>query len=452
METEVKQNIMGYEPIPRLIMKISLPLMLSMLIQALYNVVDSIFVARVSEASLTAVSLAFPLQNLMIAFGIGTAVGVNSYLARKLGERRHDEAEKAADNGIFLALITWLLFALFGIFGTKPFLSLFTDDPELLKLSTQYAGICLIFSFGIFIDITAERIMQATGDSIHPMITQSLGAITNIILDPVFIFAFGMGVSGAAIATVIGQIVSMFAALYFLSKNKFVKLHFSFRHFRPSGRIIKEIYAVGVPTIIMNSVSTIMVSALNSILIAFSATAVSVLGVYFKLQSFIFMPVFGLQTGMIPIIAFNYGAKKKERMMKTLRVGLLISVIVMVVGFMIFQLLPQILLSFFAASAEMDKIGVPALRIISLCFIPAAISISLTSLFQATGIGYASMIVSIVRQLAVLLPVASLLAATGILENVWFAFITAEGVGLTLSILFFIYVYRKKVRPIPASV
>ena len=207
METEVKQNIMGYEPIPRLIMKISLPLMLSMLIQALYNVVDSIFVARVSEASLTAVSLAFPLQNLMIAFGIGTAVGVNSYLARKLGERRHDEAEKAADNGIFLALVTWLLFALFGIFGTKPFLSLFTDDPELLKLSTQYAGICLIFSFGIFIDITAERIMQATGDSIHPMITQSRGAITNIILDPVFIFAFGMGVSGAAIATVIGQIV-----------------------------------------------------------------------------------------------------------------------------------------------------------------------------------------------------------------------------------------------------
>ena len=451
METEVKQNIMGYEPIPKLIMKLSLPLMLSMLIQALYNVVDSIFVARVSEASLTAVSLAYPLQNLMIAFGIGTAVGVNSYLARKLGEKKHNEAEMAANNGIFLAIITWLAFALFGIFGTRPFLSLFTDDPELLKLSVDYAGICLIFSFGIFIDITAERIMQATGDSIHPMITQSMGAVTNIILDPVFIFVFDMGVSGAAIATVLGQIVSMFAALYFVSKNQFVRISFSFKTFRPSGKIIKEIYAVGVPTIIMNSVSTVMVSALNSILIAFSATAVSVLGVYFKLQSFIFMPVFGLQTGMIPIIAFNYGAKKKERMLKTLKVGLIIAVCVMIIGFLIFQLLPEVLLSFFAASADMDRIGKPALRIISLCFIPAAISISLTSMFQATGIGYASMIVSIVRQLAVLLPVSVLLASTGILENVWFAFIIAEGVGLTLSILFFIYVYRKKVKPIPAS-
>ena len=416
METEVKQNIMGYEPIPKLIMKLSLPLMLSMLIQALYNVVDSIFVARVSEASLTAVSLAYPLQNLMIAFGIGTAVGVNSYLARKLGEKKHNEAEMAANNGIFLAIITWLAFALFGIFGTRPFLSLFTDDTELLKLSVDYAGICLIFSFGIFIDITAERIMQATGDSIHPMITQSMGAITNIILDPVFIFVFDMGVSGAAIATVLGQIVSMFAALYFVSKNQFVRISFSFKTFRPSGKIIKEIYAVGVPTIIMNSVSTVMVSALNSIL-----------------------------------IAFNYGAKKKERMLKTLKVGLIIAVCVMIIGFLIFQLLPEVLLSFFAASADMDRIGKPALRIISLCFIPAAISISLTSMFQATGIGYASMIVSIVRQLAVLLPVSVLLASTGILENVWFAFIIAEGVGLTLSILFFIYVYRKKVKPIPAS-
>ena len=451
MNKETNENIMGYESIPKLIVKLSLPLMLSMLIQALYNIVDSIFVARVSEASLTAVSLAYPLQNLMIAFGIGTAVGVNSYLARKLGEKKQYEAEAAANNGFFLAIITWLVFALFGIIGTRPFLSIFTSDQELLQLSYDYASICLIFSFGIFIDITAERIMQATGDSIHPMITQSLGAITNIILDPVFIFLFDMGVKGAAIATVIGQIVSMIAALYFVSKNKYVKIHFSLKGFRPSGKIIKEIYAVGVPTIIMNSVSTVMVSALNSILIAFSATAVSVLGVYFKLQSFIFMPVFGLQTGMIPIIAFNYGAKKKERMLKTLKVGLIIAVCVMIIGFLIFQLLPEVLLSFFAASADMDRIGKPALRIISLCFIPAAISISLTSMFQATGIGYASMIVSIVRQLAVLLPVSVLLASTGILENVWFAFIIAEGVGLTLSILFFIYVYRKKVKPIPAS-
>lgn len=442
---------MGYEPIPKLIAKLSLPLMLSMLIQALYNVVDSIFVARVSEAALTAVSLAYPLQNLMIAFGIGTAVGVNSYLARKLGEKQHEEAEKAADNGFFLAIVTWLVFAVFGIVGTRPFLSIFTDDPELLQLSVDYAAICLIFSFGIFIDITAERIMQATGDSIHPMITQSLGAITNIILDPVFIFAFGMGVKGAAIATVIGQIVSMIAALYFVSRNKYVRLHFSLWHFRPSGKIISEIYKVGVPTIIMNSVSTVMVSALNSILIRFSATAVSVLGVYFKLQSFVFMPVFGLQAGMIPIVAFNYGARNRRRMTNTLRTGGTIAVAIMVVGFLIFQFMPDLLLSLFAASSDMLDIGRPALRIISICFIPAAISISLTSAFQATGEGYAAMIVSIVRQLAVLLPVASLLAKTKVLDNVWFAFTVAEAVGLTLSVLFYLHVYRTKIRPIPVK-
>ena len=448
MNKETNENIMGYESIPKLIVKLSLPLMLSMLIQALYNIVDSIFVARVSEASLTAVSLAYPLQNLMIAFGIGTAVGVNSYLARKLGEKKQHEAEAAANNGFFLAIITWLVFALFGIIGTRPFLSIFTSDQELLQLSYDYASICLIFSFGIFIDITAERIMQATGDSIHPMITQSLGAITNIILDPVFIFLFDMGVKGAAIATVIGQIVSMIAALYFVSKNKYVKIHFSLKGFRPSGKIIKEIYAVGVPTIIMNSVSTVMVSALNSILIAFSATAVSVLGVYFKLQSFVFMPVFGLQAGMIPIVAYNYGARKKTRMTRTLKTGGTVAVVIMALGFLLFQFMPDVLLSFFAASEEMLRIGRPALRIISICFIPAAISISLTSAFQATGVGYAAMIVSIVRQLAVLLPVASLLATTGILDNVWFAFTVAEAVGLILSVLFYIYVYRTKIKPI----
>ena len=439
MENEVKENIMGYEPIPKLIMKLSLPLMLSMLIQALYNVVDSIFVARVSETALTAVSLAYPLQSLMIAFGIGTAVGVNSYLARKLGERNQKEAEAAADNGLFLAIITWLGFALFGLIGTKPFISIFTDDPELIALTWDYASICLIFSFGIFIDITAERIMQATGDSIHPMITQSLGAITNIILDPVFIFGFGMGVKGAAIATVLGQIVSMIFALYFVRKNKYVTLHLSLKGFRPSGKIIKEIYKVGVPTIIMNSVSTVCVSALNSILIGFTATAVSVLGVYFKLQSFVFMPVFGLQTGMIPIIAYNYGARKRKRMTGTLKTGGTIAVIIMILGF---------LLSLFAASDEMLRIGTRALRIISLCFIPAAVSISLTSAFQATGVGYAAMIVSIVRQIVVLIPVAWLLKATGILDNVWLAFTIAEGFGLTCSILFYINIYRKKIKPI----
>ena len=440
---------MGTERIPRLIMRMSLPMMLSMLVQALYNVVDSIFVAMYSEVALTAVSLAFPLQNLIIAFAVGTGVGVNSILARRLGEKNMEDANKAASTGMFLAFATFIVFALAGLFLAKPFLGMFTEDAELLGLSTQYAMICMCFSLGCFVDIMGERIIQATGDSFHPMIIQGAGAITNIILDPVFIFVFDMGVAGAAIATVIGQWVSMFLSIYYVRKNQFI--HIRMRRIRPDRRILKDIYVVGAPTIVMNSVSTVMVSALNSILIAFSATAVSVLGVYFKLQSFIFMPVFGLQTGMIPIIAFNYGAKKKERMLKTLKVGLIIAVCVMIIGFLIFQLLPEVLLSFFAASADMDRIGKPALRIISLCFIPAAISISLTSMFQATGIGYASMIVSIVRQLAVLLPVSVLLASTGILENVWFAFIIAEGVGLTLSILFFIYVYRKKVKPIPAS-
>ena len=449
MKNDINENIMGYESIPKLIAKLSLPLMLSMLIQALYNVVDSIFVARVSENALTAVSLAYPLQSLMIAFGIGTAVGVNSYLARKLGEKKNDEAEAAANNGFFLSIITWLVFALFGFIGTRPFISLFTDDPELIQLTTEYISICLVFSFGIFIDITAERIMQATGDSIHPMIAQSLGAITNIILDPVFIFGFGMSVKGAAIATVIGQIVSMVAALIFVSRNKYIRIHFDVRKFRPSGRIIREIYTVGVPTIIMNSVGTVSVSTMNSILISFTATAVSVLGVYFKLQSFIFMPVFGLQAGMIPIIAFNYGARKRKRMLSTLKIGGAIAVIIMAIGFLLFQLAPEFLLSMFAASPEMMGIGTKALRLISLCFIPAAISISLTSIFQATGVGYASMVVSIVRQIAVLLPVAWFLASTGILDNVWLAFGIAEIFGLTLSILFYIHIYRSKIKPIP---
>ena len=446
MTEEIKENIMGYEPIPKLIMKLSLPLMLSMLIQALYNVVDSIFVARVSEASLTAVSLAFPLQNLMIAFAVGTAVGVNSYLARKLGEQNRKEAEHTAGNGLFLSLLTWIAFALFGLFGSKPFMSMFTDDPELLRLATGYTQICLIFSFGVFVDITAERIMQATGDSIHPMMTQMAGAITNILLDPVFIFLFGLDVYGAAIATVLGQFVSMFLALYFVRKNKYVTIHI--RQIRPSGRIIKEIYTVGAPSIIMQSVSTVMVSALNSILIAFSTTAVSVLGVYFKLQSFVFMPVFGLQNGMIPIIAYNYGARKKERMMGTLRFGGSIAVLIMLCGLLLFQLAPGLLLSFFAAGETMMEIGRPALRIISLCFVPAAISISLTSVFQATGVGYASMIVSIVRQIVILLPAAAIIASFGVLSSVWFAFTIAEAAGLLLSILFFINVYKRKIRPL----
>lgn len=435
---------MGYEPIPRLIMKLSLPLMISMLIQALYNIVDSIFVSRISETALTAVSLAFPLQNLVIAFALGTAVGVNSLLARRLGEGNNKEAMLSADNGIFLSVMTWAAFAIFGIIGTRPFLAMFTSDPELLSMSVTYCRICLILSLGIFIDITCERIMQATGDSLHPMIVQSAGAIINIILDPVFIFVFRMGVAGAAIATVIGQFCSMFLAIFYTSRNRYVKL--SIKHFRVSGRIIRDIYAVGVPTIITNSVGTIMVSALNSIIIGFSATAVSVFGIYFKLQSFVFMPVFGLSAGMIPIIAYNYGAKNRKRMTATTRIGSIIALGIMGVGFAVFQLFPRELLSIFSATDHMIEIGVPALRTISYCFLSAAISISLTSTFQATGFGYAAMIVSIGRQLLVLIPTAWILGRIGGLDAVWLSFAISDVAGLLLSIAFYMHIYRKVIR------
>lgn len=441
-----EKNIMGYESIPKLVMKISTPLMLAMLVQALYNIVDSIFVAMVSETALTAVSLAFPLQNLVIAFAIGTSVGVNSYLARKLGEGDTESAEKTAGNGLFLALCTWALFALIGIFGAKPFLSLFTEDPDLLGQATTYSRIVIIFSFGCFVDIMIERILQATGDSIHPMITQMIGAITNIILDPIFIFVFDLGVAGAAIATIIGQLVGMIFAIYYVRRNKFVKVRI--RKIRPDKNIIKSIYAVGVPTIISNSIGTIMTSMMNSILIAFTPTAVSVFGVYFKINSFIFMPIFGLNSGMVPIIAYNYGARNKERMIKTLKFGACIAVSLMALGTLIFQLFPEALLSLFSASEEMLAIGVPALKTISYHFIIAAFCISLMASFQATGIGFAAMIISIARQLGVLVPTAWLLGKIGGLNYVWYSFLFAEVAAIILCLLFFRWVYKNKIKPL----
>lgn len=446
MDDSNNKNIMGYESIPKLIMKISCPLMVSMLVQALYNVVDSIFVAMISETALTAVSLAFPLQNLLIAFAVGTAVGVNSFLARKLGENNKKEAEETAGNGLFLALITWVLFTLIGFFCTRPFLSLYTDDEELLNLSVTYARIVLVLSFGCFVDITCERIMQATGDSFHPMLIQLAGAITNIILDPIFIFTFKMGVAGAAIATVIGQFVGMFLALYYVRKNKFIKV--KIREIKPNKRIIGNIYSVGAPTIVTNAISTIMVSLMNSILIAFSATAVSVFGVYFKLQSFIFMPIFGLNAGMVAIIAYNYGAGNKERMTGTLKFGTLIAASIMVVGFLLFQFFPAFWLSLFSASEYMMEIGIPALRIISCHFIIAGFSIALMSIYQATGVGIASMVISISRQLVVLIPSAWLLGHFFGLNAVWLSFVVAEVASICISLCFYIWIYKTRIKPL----
>ena len=427
-------------------MKMSLPLMISMLIQALYNIVDSMFVARVSETALTAVSLAFPLQNLLIAFGVGTGVGMASYLSRKLGEKDTETATKAAGNGITLAVITWILFAILGLTIVKPFMALFTDDAELLGLSTSYSEIVMIFSFFMLLSMMNERILQGTGDSFSSMLSQMTGAITNIILDPVFIFVFKMGVNGAAIATVIGQAVGCAVSLYFVIRNKYIKI--KPQHLKLEKRMVASIYSVGAPTIITNSIGTVMTGAMNAILIGFSTTAVSVFSVYFKLQSFVFMPIFGLSSGMVPIIAYNYGARKKKRVMSTIYIGTIIAIGIMVVGTIVFNLFPEALLSLFSATEEMYRLGVPALRIISLCFVSAAISIGLGSSFQATGYGIGTMIVSISRQLLVLIPTAYIMAKLVGINGVWFSFIIAEAVGLAVSLILFIKVYKTRIKPI----
>lgn len=439
-----KTNIMQSETIPRLLFKMSFPMMLSMLIQALYNVVDSIFVAMVSETALTAVSLAFPLQNLLIAAAVGTGVGVNSLLSRRLGEGRTEEANAVASSALFLALALSVIFIAIGLFLAKPFLALFTDSSELLELSASYSRICLIISFGCMFSITIEKLIQATGNSVQPMTMQLTGAIMNIVLDPVFIFFFGLGVNGAAIATVLGQIGSMVLAFIFLKKNSYITIRL--KDIRPKAKIIGEIYQVGLPTIIMNSIGTVMVSVINAILIGFSATAVSVFGVYFKLQSFVFMPVFGLNNGIIPILGFNYGARNRKRMTATMKLGLVVALTIMILGTLLFQLFPSELLSLFSASEEMYAIGIPALRIISLCFIPAAISIILISSFQATGFGLASMMVSIIRQLLVLCPAAFILSRFFGINGVWASFALAECFGLTFSVIFFIHVYKNRIR------
>ena len=443
---EKKENIMGTLGITRLIIKMSLPLMISMLIQALYNIVDSMFVARVSETALTAVSLAFPLQNLLIAFGVGTGVGMASYLSRKLGEKDTETATKAAGNGITLAVITWVLFAILGLTIVKPFMALFTDDAELLGLSTSYSEIVMIFSFFMLLSMMNERILQGTGDSFSSMLSQMTGAITNIILDPVFIFVFKMGVNGAAIATVIGQAVGCAVSLYFVIRNKYIKI--KPQHLKLEKRMVASIYSVGAPTIITNSIGTVMTGAMNAILIGFSTTAVSVFSVYFKLQSFVFMPIFGLSSGMVPIIAYNYGARKKKRVMSTIYIGTIIAIGIMVVGTIVFNLFPEALLSLFSATVEMYRLGVPALRIISLCFVSAAISIGLGSSFQATGYGIGTMIVSISRQLLVLIPTAYIMAKLVGINGVWFSFIIAEAVGLAVSLILFIKVYKTRIKPI----
>lgn len=435
----MQENKMGVMPINKLIVSMSLPIMISMLVQALYNIIDSIFVAMINENALTAVSMAFPIQNLMIAVGAGTAVGVNALLARSLGEKDYDKVNKIAENAVFLILLSYLAFLLIGIFGAEAFFRSQTDIEEIVVYGKQYLSVCCFFSFGIFTQIMFERILQATGKTIYTMFTQGIGAIINIILDPILIFGLlgfpKMGVTGAAVATVIGQIIAGALGIIFNhTKNHEVKIRL--KRFRPDGAIIGQIYTIGIPSIIMQAIGSVMNYGMNRILISFTSTATAVFGVYFKLQSFIFMPVFGLNNGVIPIMAYNYGAGNKERVTKTLKHSITYAVCIMIVGLIIFQVIPSPLLKLFNASNTMLAIGIPALRIISISFILAAICIACGSCFQALGKATYSMVVSIARQLVVLLPVAFALAQLGNVNLVWWAFPIAELMSLTMTTIF----------------
>ena len=449
----MEENKMGVMPVTRLLVTMSLPMMLSMLVQALYNIVDSMFVAQLSEDALTAVSLAFPVQSLMIAVASGTGVGINALLSRNLGERNFEGANNAARNGVFLAIVSCIVFALLGLVGSRLFFSLQTDNPVILEYGVQYMSIITLFSVGIFLQITFERLLQSTGRTFYNMITQGTGAIINIILDPIMIFGlFGfprLEVAGAAIATVVGQIVAVIMSFCFNHfKNKEISL--SPRGFRPHGRTILFIYKVGIPSIIMQSIGSVMTFGMNKILLMFSSTAAAVFGVYFKLQSFIFMPVFGLNNGMIPIIAYNYGARNKHRIIETARKSVLIAVCIMVLGFAIFQIFPAFFLNtLFRASENMLAIGVPALKIISISFLFAGYCIIVGSIFQALGNGVYSLIISAARQLIVILPVAYIFATVFGLSMVWWAIPIAEVVSVILSTLLLKRIYRKVIKPLP---
>lgn len=443
-----QENKMGIMPVDKLLISMSLPMMISMLVQALYNIVDSIFVSQINEYALRAVSLAFPLQTLMIAFSVGTAVGLNALLSKTLGEKNFEKANKVAGNGIFLGVFCAVMFLIIGVTVVTPFYRAQTDVEQVREYGVTYLTICLCMSFGLFMQIILERLIQSTGKTIFTMITQGVGAIVNLILDPIFIFGyFGlpqMGVAGAAYATVTGQIIAAILALVFnLTCNK--EIQFSLKNIIPDLSLIGQIYKVGAPSIIMQSVGSVMTYGFNLILAPFGV-AQTVFGVYFKLQSFIFMPVFGLNNGMVPIIAYNYGAGYRERVIKTIKASIKYAVGIMVVGMIILEVFTPQFVGLFNASGsqELLEMGVPALRIICSHFVLAGFCIVVGSVFQALGNGMYSMIVSISRQLVVLLPVAKLFSLTGNVNLIWCSFPIAEMVSLILS-AYFLYCINKKV-------
>ena len=448
------ENKMGTMPIGKLLFNMSLPMMISMLVQALYNIVDSIFVAKLSENALTAVSLAFPLQTLLIAVGTGTGVGMNALLSKSLGEKNFKKANATASNAAVLYFFSYLVFFILGFTIVRPFYAsqIGNADQEIMELGIEYLSTVMIFSFGLLAQVFFERLLTSTGSTIFSMTSQLTGAITNIILDPILIFGLlgapKMGVTGAAVATVIGQCVAALVAGFCNHRyNHDVKL--KFHGFRLDFHIIGTIYAVGIPTIIMQSIGSVMTYCMNRILIEFSSTATAVFGVYFKLQSFFFMPVFGLNNGITPIIAYNYGAGQRKRMLKTIKLSMLVAFCLTFIGFLCFEGIPQILLGMFNASDEMLTIGVPALRIIGIHYLIAWFCIVSGTVFQALGKAFFSMIVSIMRQLFVLIPAAYILAKLGGLHVVWWSFPIAEVISLMVSSFFLVRINRTIISRVP---
>lgn len=446
---EMNENKMGVMPVGRLLVTMSLPMMLSMLVQALYNIVDSIFVSRVCEDALTAVSMAFPIQTLMIGMSVGLGIGMNAVLSRALGAKDAEKVTASAMNTLFLTVLNIIFFVILGFTLIRPFYLMQTEDAVIVNYGTDYLTVICVLSFGMFFQMIFEKMLQSTGKTVHSMISQLCGAVVNLILDPILIFGLlgfpRMEVKGAALATVLGQIVAAVVGLA-LNLKKNPEILFTFKGFRPAWNIIGEIYKVGFPSIVMQCVGSVMTYSMNRILISFSSTAVAVFGIYFKLQSFVFMPLFGLNSGLIPVIAYNYGAGKRKRMVTAIRFTTFLAIGIMAVGVVLFQLFPRQLFTLFDASDFMLEMGIPALRIISIHFPIAAICIVFGSAFQALGNGVYSLVVSLIRQLAVLLPAAYLLSLIGGVGYVWWAFPIAEIASLTVSVICMIRINQKVIR------
>ena len=446
MPDTIQENKMGYMPENRLLLSMAIPMMISMLVQALYNVVDSIFVARLSEDALTAVSVAFPLQNIMISVSVGFGVGINALLSRALGQKNLQRANDVAVQGLILEMLSCLAMVLVGLFGVEAFMRSQTDIEEIVQYGVTYLRICMTLSLGVFIQVTFERYLQATGRTIYSMVIQLTGAVINIIFDPILIFGLlgfpKMGIAGAAAATVFGQFVGAIIAIV-LNRRKNPEIKLRLPQARPDFRLQGEICKISIPSIVMASIGSLTTYIMDVILFRFSSTAVAVYGAYFKLQSFIFMPVFGLNNGMVPIVAYNYGAQKPERIHKTFRIAMAYAFGIMMTGFLLFQIFPTLLLTLFDASPDMMTIGVPALRRISLSFVFAGICIISSSTCQALGYSIYGMFISFARQIVVLIPCAFLLSRTGVLANVWLAFPIAEVMSLVMSLFFLRTALRK---------